>query len=176
MAGVITLAVAAGVQNAVGLPLQSDVDMPRHYLPSCPVIMPCVSFQSENILAEIVEIDPCDDYRTDIDAQRWAEAGELPKKPTPFGSSAWKMEPDRDRSVVHFHVTKGYPTPESVIKVSEAIASRNARELSEQLGHEVLGPWPTYENLTYIPVPGHINPDTLLHIELTPVAGQGQET
>ena len=118
------------------------------------------------------DINPCE-LRADIDAQRWAEAGELPKKPQPFGSSAWKMDPDRDRSVLHFHVAKGYSTPENVTEVNKAIALRNARELAEHLGNNSIcegdevrhracdEPWPSYGGTSYVPVPCHTNPDRM---------------
>ena len=144
---------------------------------------PAVHFRTPT--ADVVVFDPCQNDRVDLDIRRWAHmSGLWPRSQTANQrSSAWKMDPNRDRTVLSHHLTRGYPTPPSRIARCECIAQRNARELAEHLNiydfrdpfsPERDCPWPSYDGVTYIPVPNHTSEDAVIHVDRLPDSGQAQ--
>ena len=123
---------------------------------------------------EVHEFDPRDvpngAERLDVDVNRWAQfSGTWPRSHLNNRNNAWKMDPNRDLSDLEFHFTKGIPSPPGVIMRCQGIASRNARELAEQLGRDYGSePWPTVDGVIYLPRLNHKDPDVDLHIDMLP--------
>ena len=63
------------------------------------------------------------------------QSARLAAAPTALANNAWKMDPNRDRSSLGTHFSRGYPTPPEHMHKCKCIADRNARELAEQLGY-----------------------------------------
>ena len=125
--------------------------------------------------------DPTNESRGDFtpwEMNRWSSGhGHWPvSQTTTMKSNAWKMDKDRDRSTLLFHITRGYPTPPERIDQCRCIAQRNARELAEHLGYDDYrdAPWPTTLGTTYIPRPNHRDPDASLHVDLLPDSSTGK--
>ena len=132
----------------------------------------------ENGIAEVIEFDPSlERGRLDIDIRRWAHlTGILPTHAlAPYGKNAWHNDPDRDRSHLERHWSRGYPTPPDRIAECQSIAQRNARELAEQMGYaDFTGGWPSSGNTVYLPKRSHLNIDTEIHADELPSSGKAR--
>ena len=100
-----------------------------------PLAGPSVGFRPGTREREVVLFDPSQEERLDVDVVRWGQLTGMLFKAQVSASSAWKMDPNRDRSSLAIHFTRGYPTPVRYRHKCECVALRNARELAEHLGY-----------------------------------------
>ena len=130
-------------------------------------------------VVEKIEFDPTAiPGREDVDVWRWAHmTGTWPTSQRTTMNNVWKMDPNRDKSALEYHITRGFPTPPSRQQECLCVAQRNARELAEHLGYSDFPSesWPTYNNIVYIPKPNHTNKKVDIHIGDFPTTGKPRE-
>ena len=110
-----------------------------------------VRFSNPSV-SSTTEFNPCEIPRVDLDLRKWMSSSDLRKGHKVQG--ACKRTP------------ADVPLSRHNVHMSSAIARRNALELSQQCGHDLdVSLWPVFDNVIYLPVTDHRNPDTLLHVE-----------
>ena len=120
-----------------------------------------------------IEFDPTIRPRLDVDLISWSikyDRNDLKHSQTT--SRAWspRDDPNFRDDWIRRHLSRGFPSDPGYVRTCEAIALRNARELSEHLGTSKVSdaPWPRDDSYEYGPYKEYRDKEASVHVDMLP--------